>query len=164
MLSVKFKELKIGTIGTLAANIPFLIVGFGRPKGVILAAQHGGELSGLFVIADMLKQIKGLIGQAVIVPITNPFGQIFGQRNEVIDGKDLNHQFPGRENGDFTARLANQLLKLCNNADFVIDLHTFSRQTPIVAGFTLDKAKNQAKIIKMINALQPDLAWAVDMG
>jgi len=159
---MKIKRLTIGQVGTIQVNIPYLEIGSGSPRGVIMAVQHGGELSPLWVIKKILAKQKFLKGTAVIVPIINIFGMLFSSRNEAIEGKDLNRSFPGNPSGDFTSRLALAITSLCKKADFVIDLHTFSRQTPIIAGFTLDKTKNQTKLFAMTTFFSPEAIWIVD--
>lgn len=158
---MKLKKVKIGTIGVFQVELPYLVVGRGSPKGVIMAVQHGGELSPLWIIKSLLKLAKKIRGTATIVPIANPFGLITGNRNEAIEDKDLNRQFPGNKNGDFSGRLADKIFALCKNSDFVIDLHTFSRQSPFLAGYSLSK-NTQVEVKKIISLLKPDVAWVID--
>lgn len=153
------KFLKIGKIGLFEVKIPSIVLGSGQPKGLIVAMQHGGEAASLLVLKKIIKEQKKLKGTAIILPITNPFGQIFGQRNEAIEGRDLNRAFPGNPKSDFTARLANAIFRLCQEVDFVLDLHNFSRLSPVLAGFTKIKGKNQSQVLKMLISFNPEAIW-----
>lgn len=155
------QKLFIGSIGTIRVELPILQVGSGTPRGLITAVQHGGELSPLWII-DQLVKSPPMKGTLTIVPVANPFGFIFGERNEVIEGKDPNRQFPGKPTGDFSARIANAIFTLAQESDFVIDLHTFSRQSPFLVGYAQDDRADGASVEKMIQLLSPDVVWTVD--
>ena len=154
-------KLQIGAVGTFSVEIPYLEVGSGFPKGLITAVQHGGEWSPLWIIKELLKT-PPQTGTMTIIPIANPFGFVFGQRNEVIEGKDPNRQYPGRADGDFSARIADTIFSMAKTLDFVIDLHTFSRQAPFLAGYAQNEKADRYTVEKMIQLLQPDVVWAVD--
>ncbi len=155
------KSVNIGKIGITPAEVPYFEIGSGSPTGTILAVQHGGEWSPLWVIKSFLEQQKSFTGTARIIPVVNQFGFIAGVRNEIIEGKDLNRQYPGNPKGDFSARLADVIFTLCQSVDFVIDLHTFERQTPFVAGYTKGGAA-QPKIEKLMQLLAPDIVWVIN--
>lgn len=155
------QKLFIGSIGTIRVELPILQVGSGTPKGLITAVQHGGERSPLWIIDQIIKS-PPVQGTLTIIPISNPFGFIFGERNEVIEGKDPNRQFPGKPTGDFSARIANAIFTLAQKSDFVIDLHTFSRQSPFLVGYAEDAQADTARVEKMIQLLSPDVIWMVD--
>jgi len=162
---IKLKRVPIGSIGAQSVSLPIIEFGSGQPKGVIVSLQHGGELSPLWIIKDLIEKSEIIQGTATIIPVANPFGFILGARNEPIDGKNLNRQFPGNDQGDFTARLAASIFKVCQPADFVIDLHTFSRQSPFLAGYNIGNnlsLQDQAK--KIIQLLKPDIIWKVNEG
>lgn len=164
MKNVVFKKLSLGKLGVMSLDLPYLIIGKGRPRGLILGLEHGNELSSLAVIAKFLES-KKLYGQAVIVSVANPFGLLFGERNEPFDEKDLNRNFPGKEKGDLAQRLAAALFFLAKSCDFVVDLHSFrNRLTEIICGFTeTNDARVKNRVIKMIKAMEPDFVWKIDL-
>lgn len=153
------KTIKIGKIGLFKVALPYFVIGSGKPAGLIVALQHGGESASLLVIKQLIKEQKKLKGTAIILPVVNPFGQIFGQRNEIIEGKDLNRSFPGNEKGDFTGRLAARIFSLSKKADVVLDLHNFSRLSPVMAGFTAGKKENQKEVIRLLKLFNPEVVW-----
>jgi len=153
------KTLKIGKIGLFKVALPYLVIGSGKPAGLIVALQHGGESASLLVIKQLIKEQKKLKGTAIIIPVANPFGQIFGQRNEIIESKDLNRSFPGNKNGDFTSRLACAIFALGKKSDFILDLHNFSRFSPVIAGFSSSQGKNQKAVIKLLKIFNPEIVW-----
>lgn len=161
-MQIIFKKLKIGQIGIFNVEIPYLIVGQGKPKGAIISLLHGGEQASLEVISKFLDLKAKLKGQAVIFPIANPFGQIFSERNEIIEGKNLNRLFPGNKKGDFANKLAAKLFEFCLKSDFVIDLHNFSRLSPLICGFSLTSQTPLKIVNKMIKALAPEVVWITD--
>ncbi len=156
------KQLSVGQVGTINVQVPYLEIGSGSPRGMIVAGQHGNEWSPLFVLEALLAKPHKLRGSAVIVPVANPFGFIAATRNETIEAKDLNRQFPGRPDGDFASRLAAALIDLTRGADFVIDLHTFSRQTPFLAGYTTMDGATPLAVNRLLSLLNPDIIWKVN--
>lgn len=153
----------IGTTGTISIDLPILQFGSGAPNVLITALQHGGELSPLWIIKQILNQQKKIQGTITIVPVANPVGMIQGMRNEPIEGKNLNRQFPGKPNGDFTSRLAATMMSIAQQQDCVIDLHTFSRQSPFLVGYATDPTGVTSPTVqKMIALLQPDIVWKVN--
>lgn len=163
MKKIRIKKLSLGKLGVINIDLPYLIIGKGKPKGLILGLQHGSEFSSLAIIPELIK--NRINGQAIIVPVVNPFGILFGTRNEPLDGKDLNRNYPGKTQGDFTQRLAAAIFSLASSCDFVVDLHSFSnRLTEITCGFTrINNVKVKNKIMKMINAINPDFVWKIDL-
>ncbi len=158
-----FTQLIIGDAGGIEVKLPIITLGDGKPTGLIVANQHGGETSGILVIEELTKKLAKLFGTLIIVPSANPLGLLFGTRNEPVDGKDLNRSFPGNKTGDIPARLAAAIYDLAMQANFVIDLHTFSRQTPIVG----IQVKNGDQTVlnqttNMLKAFCPDVVWQID--
>lgn len=155
------QNLFIGSIGSFRVDLPILQLGSGSPRGLVVAVQHGGEWSPLWIVKELLRRPPSL-GSLTIIPVANPFGFVFGERNEMIEGKDPNRQYPGRPDGDFSARIADAIFSLAQAADFVIDLHTFSRQAPFLAGYAQDEKSDRSSVEKMVRLLQPDVVWTVD--
>lgn len=163
MSKIQVKKLLIGKLGVIDLNLPYLIIGKGKPRGLILGLQHGKEISSLEIISKFIE--NKINGQAIIVPTVNPFGLLFGTRNEPLDGKDLNRNYPGKENGDLGQRICSKIFSLAKSCDFVIDLHSFgNRLTKIVCGFTeTDDKKIKEKILKMIKVINPDFVWRINL-
>ncbi len=155
------KSLNIGQVGITPVEIPYLEIGSGSPVGTILALQHGGEWSPLWVIKEVIKHQTEIKGTIRIIPVANPFGFIAGTRNETIEGSNLNREYPGNPHGNFSARLAHAIFTLCKSSDFVIDLHTFDRQSPFLVGY-MKQIEPQPKVQKLIQLLSPDVVWVVD--
>ncbi|MEW6408224.1 MAG: succinylglutamate desuccinylase/aspartoacylase family protein [Patescibacteria group bacterium] len=163
MKNIQIKKLSIGKLGVIDLNLPYLVIGKRKPRGLILGLQHGGETSSLEIISKFIE--NKVNGQAIIVPTVNPFGLLFGTRNEPLDGKDLNRNYPGKENGDLAQRICSKIFSLAKSCDFVIDLHSFSnRLTKIVCGFTeIGDGKIKEKILKMIKVINPDFIWKINL-
>lgn len=159
---LKVNYLPIGSAGILPVNLPYLTIGSGYPRGVIIALQHGMETISLWVLNKLLQKKNCLSGTAIIVPVANPFGFALGTRNEILDGKDLNRLYPGDSQGDFSARLTQALVGLCLQADFVLDLHSFSRQAPFLAGYSRQVNRDQTAVKKILRLIKPDAVWAVN--
>ncbi len=155
------RTIFIGTIGTFRVEIPVIEIGSGEPKGLIVAVQHGGELSPLWIIKELINA-PPRSGAMTLIPVANPFGFVFGERNEVIEQKDPNRQYPGRASGDFSARIADKIFSLAKEADFVVDLHTFTRQAPFLVGYERGGISDGNDVEKLIQLLGPDVVWTVD--
>lgn len=108
-----------------------LLVARGRRDGPVFgltAAVHGNELNGIRVIHDLMHKVdpKQLNGTVVALVVVNVPGLHRHQR-EFVDGGDLNHIFPGRENGNVAEAYAHRILdRIVNRFDFLVDLHTAS--------------------------------------
>lgn len=94
----------------------------------ITAAVHGNELNGVPCIHRVVSQIDvtKLKGTVVAVPCVNVWGFLKFQR-EFADGRDLNRQFPGKEDGYASQVYCYHLMgKLISQFNYMIDLHTAS--------------------------------------
>ena len=114
----------------VAIKIPLIIAkGDSSDKVVgLTAAVHGNELNGIPVIQRLFKEIdpKNLKGTVIGVPIVNAPSYLRKKRR-FLDGVDLNHIMPGKENGTvsdvYAWRIVNRLVK---HFDYLVDLHTAS--------------------------------------
>ena len=101
----------------------------GRKEGPVLfisAAIHGDEINGVEVIRRILsmKNIKRLRGTLLLIPTVNVFG-FEGHSRYLPDRRDLNRNFPGREQGTLAGRVANIFMtEVVMRSDLGIDLHT----------------------------------------
>ncbi|CEP19722.1 hypothetical protein [Parasitella parasitica] len=103
----------------------------------ITAAVHGNELNGVPCIHRVISQIdvSQLKGTVVAVPCVNVWGFLRFQR-EFADGRDLNRQFPGKEDGFSSQVFSHHLMnKIISQFNYMIDLHTasFGRNDPVGA-------------------------------
>ncbi len=101
----------------------------GRRDGPTLflsAAVHGDEINGVEIIRRILSlsSIKRLKGTLLAIPIVNVFG-FDGHSRYLPDRRDLNRNFPGREQGTLAGRLAHIFMtEIVARSDIGIDLHT----------------------------------------
>jgi len=108
-----------------------VLVARGKRDGPVFgltAAVHGNELNGIRVIHDLMHHIhpRQLSGTVVAVAVVNVPGLHRHQR-EFVDGADLNHMFPGREDGNVAEVYAHRILdRIVSRFDFLVDLHTAS--------------------------------------
>ncbi len=108
-----------------------LLVARGKKDGPVFgltAAVHGNELNGIRVIHDLMHHIepRHLSGTVVALVVVNVPGLHRHQR-EFVDGTDLNHIFPGREDGNVGRVYAHRILdRIVNRFDYLVDLHTAS--------------------------------------
>jgi len=108
-----------------------LLVARGKRDGPVFgltAAVHGNELNGIRVIHDLMHNLnpRQLNGTVVAVVVVNVPGLHRHQR-EFVDGGDLNHIFPGRDDGNvaevYSHRIFDRIVKCF---DYLVDLHTAS--------------------------------------
>jgi predicted deacylase len=108
-----------------------VLVARGKRDGPVFgltAAVHGHELNGIRVIHDLMHHVdpRQLQGALVAVVVVNVPGLHRHQR-EFVDGGDLNHIFPGREDGNVAEVYAHRILhRIVDRFDFLVDLHTAS--------------------------------------
>ncbi|QFT84452.1 aspartoacylase [Halomonas sp. THAF12] len=108
--------------------IPVEVVHGRQPGPVMLVCGgiHGDEINGVEIVRRLLRsrQLKGLRGTLIGVPIVNVFG--FVQHSRYLpDRRDLNRCFPGSESGSLGSRIAALFREqIVDQATHIIDLHT----------------------------------------
>lgn len=123
--------LQIVTDGMGVPTYIPIIVARGSQEGKVLgltAAVHGNELNGIPVIQRLFKEInvKELQGTIVGVPVVN-VPSLLRKRRRFIDGTDLNHIMPGREDGNVSQVYAWRVVhRIIKEFDYLVDLHTAS--------------------------------------
>ena len=123
--------LEIVTDGMgVPVHVP-VIVAKGKANGKIVgltAAVHGNELNGIPVIQRIFNEIdlQEMEGTIVGIPVVN-VPSYLRKKRRFIDGTDLNHIMPGKENGTvsqvYAWRIVNKIIK---QFDYLVDLHTAS--------------------------------------
>lgn len=122
---------KIFEEATGQATLLPVIVARGALEGPVVgitAAVHGNELNGIRIIHNLLEDLNlsTLRGSLLCAPIVNvPAFNL--QQREFSDGRDLNHFFPGKQQGvpaeQYARAIVRTLLPAC---DYLIDIHTAS--------------------------------------
>ena len=108
-----------------------LIVARGKEDFPVLgltAAVHGNELNGIPVIQRLFKEIdvKELKGTIVGIPVVN-IPSFTRRKRRFVDGVDLNHIMPGKEDGNVSQVYAHRFLqRVVKHFDYLLDLHTAS--------------------------------------
>lgn len=98
------------------------------PTFGITAAVHGNELNGIRVIHALFEglELAHLRGTLVGVTAINVPG-LHNHQREFIDGKDLNHIFPGLPHGNVAQVYAHRIVeRIVKRFDYLVDLHTAS--------------------------------------
>lgn len=133
-----FKEGESGYVDLHVASLPTrtpitmrVYVYCAKKKGpsvLFTGGIHGDELNGIEILRTMISEnvFDPERGNIIVIPLVNQFAFIEKQR-EMPDGRDLNRNFPGNENGSLAKQLANILTKhILPLVDFGIDFHTGS--------------------------------------
>lgn len=100
------------------------------PTGYIGSGMHGDELNSIEAVrrvAEGLDPTK-VYGTVILVVLQNQAAFAAHTRLHPLDGKNLDHCFPGDANGSPSAALAHALYsELASRADYLVDLHCASR-------------------------------------
>lgn len=175
------ESIPVGHAGAVEVNLPLLEFGSGDPKVLILVGLHGDETSGYFVITKLLKRLKLHQGTLRVIMAANPLAQALQQRWDPVSHKDVNRAFPGSPTGEFTDRLAHELLKQAKGCDCegegdcrcvqegkahdcVIDFHTFglSRMRTTAIFMNHGKREVRERSLELIRAFAPECIWQLD--
>lgn len=113
-----------------AVSVPVMVARGRKPGPVfgLTAAVHGNELNGIPVIHRLFEKLDHgeLRGTLVAVVVANISGFVTNQR-ELLHGRDMNHVFPGRPNGNVSQVYAHRLVeRVINRVERLLDLHTAS--------------------------------------
>lgn len=168
MIMPKISNIPIGTLGVLDIILPKVEIDSGKegPMLVFTALQHGNEVTPLFVLQKLFRELKAKPlsrGKVVILPVTNPLGLVFETRREPLDGGNLNREAPGNPNKNLDKRIAAAVFEVCKNADLVVDLHTFSRQCPFVGILVSGDTAIEDRAKGALRAISPDCIWKIDL-
>lgn len=97
------------------------------PVMLVLGGIHGDEVNGVEIVRQAItsKLFESLtLGSVIAIPLLNVYGFINFSR-DVLDGKDVNRNFPGSAVGSMASRIAHTLYRdILPHVDFGIDFHT----------------------------------------
>jgi len=140
-------------------HVPVIVARGPKPGPVfgIVAALHGNELNGIWVIHALMNKLEPqrVRGTVVAVVVANPPGLVRRQRG-YSDGYDLNRGFPGIARGKPSTVWAYRLRKrIVRQFDRLVDLHTAGagRVNSVYARVDLDDAESS----EMARLLHPQL-------
>lgn len=108
-----------------------VVVAKGRRPGPtfgLTAALHGNELNGIPVMHELFSGLEPsrIRGAVVGVLAVNVPGMLEHQRG-YLDGRDLNHLFPGKEDGATSPLFAHRVFeRIVSKFNYLVDLHTAS--------------------------------------
>jgi len=99
----------------------------GKTMGMT-AAIHGNEVNGVPILQKLFKNLdpNNVHGAIVGIPVAN-IPSFERKKRRFVDGRDLNHHFPGKPDGHNSSVYAYHLFQRCiKHFDYLIDLHTAS--------------------------------------
>jgi predicted deacylase len=136
------------------------------PHLVITGGVHGDEFEPMAAIRKLVHQFRpeNLRGRVTLVPVVNQPAFQRGQRT-ADDGLDLARTCPGRPDGSVTQRIAWELSRLIQTADYYIDLHTGGTRLTVLplCGYMLHP---NAEVLdaqrRMARAFGLPLVWGTD--
>lgn len=109
------------------------------PTAFISGGMHGNELNGMILVKNFIEDFKAnnleseMSGKIIVFPLLNITGFLAGQRRAKPDSKDINRSFPGKSNGSFSQKFANELFeKFIKQADFGIDCHDAGKKSSLI--------------------------------
>jgi hypothetical protein len=140
-------------------EIPYHRIGPGSdpPGAAFVAALHGDEINGTFVLARLADFLGGvesgrhpglsLTRAVVLIPAANVSGVNSRLRTWPFDRTDLNRAFPGNPAGETNQRMAWAVLEATRGADYRVDLHAGSvdfEELPQVRVYDPDPEEREA--------------------
>lgn len=116
-------------LGEVEIQLPIFLINGPEdgPTLGITAGIHGAEFAGIAAAIEIAQTLdpRELKGRVIVAPVANP--PAFWQRSISVcplDGKNLNREFPGREDGSPTQILAHWLFQqVISKSDYHVDLH-----------------------------------------
>lgn len=107
--------------------------GKGDPTACILGAIRGNEIQQMYICSQLIRELKELemngcinAGKSILViPVINGTGLNISKRFFGVEDVDINRDFPGREGGDTTDRIACELFEKIKEYTYGIQLTSF---------------------------------------
>lgn len=126
------------------------------PHLVLFGCVHGNEPATTAAIRELHKTLVLTRGQITFVPVANPDAYAAGKR---YLEEDLNRVFRKTENPQsYEARLANQLTAIVDDADFLLDIHSFAAPGHTCVFVDYPTEQNQA-LAKQLGAEYALVGW-----
>ena len=153
-----YLEMEVGSLYTRTKiEVPVIIEQAKKegPTLLIMGGIHGDEVNGIEIARRMLfhKYTKPESGTIICIPVVNVMA-FLNMNRKFADGRDLNRSFPGNAKGSLASQVAYSLTsKILPHADFVIDLHTGSKQRFNYPQIRYDETHEQSlELAKAFNA------------
>ena len=104
------------------------------PRLLVTGAVHGDEVTSTGAIWYVAEGILDWVteGSVTLIPCVNQSAARASQRLVPLENVDLNRRFPGRADGTLADRIAAALVKLLDEHDALIDVHTAGWAVPFV--------------------------------
>lgn len=107
--------------------------GKGDPTACILGAIRGNEIQQMYICSQLIRELKELemngcinAGKSILViPVVNGTGLNISKRFFGVEDVDINRDFPGREGGDTTDRIACEIFEKIKEYTYGIQLTSF---------------------------------------
>lgn len=107
--------------------------GKGDPTACILGAIRGNEIQQMYICSQLIRELKELemngcinAGKSILViPVINGTGLNISKRFFGVEDVDINRDFPGREDGDTTDRIACEIFEKIKEYTYGIQLTSF---------------------------------------
>ena len=107
--------------------------GKGDPTACILGAIRGNEIQQMYICSQLIRELKELemngcinAGKSILViPVITGTGLNISKRFFGVEDVDINRDFPGREGGDTTDRIACELFEKIKEYTYGIQLTSF---------------------------------------
>ena len=135
----------------------------GKEKRISLVTGiHGDELLGMYVLYEIQRRIhkepEKLTGILDIYPAINPLGIDSISRGLPQSDIDMNHIFPGNQNGNLTEYMASQLIDDMIGSDLCIDVHASDIFLKEIVQVRMQK-RDEAKLLSYARMANADLVW-----
>ena len=135
----------------------------GKEKRISLVTGiHGDELLGMYVLYEIQRRIQKepekLTGILDIYPAINPLGIDSISRGLPQSDIDMNHIFPGNQNGNLTEYMASQLIDDMIGSDLCIDVHASDIFLKEIVQVRMQK-RDEAKRLSYARMANADLVW-----
>jgi predicted deacylase len=150
-------EEQVTMIGVTPVSIRILECGTGNPTLSIITGIHGDETSSLLVVAQLLERFDGK-GTLRIILGANQIALHERSRMSSIDSMDLNRSF-GSSERTVTALIAERLIMILEGSDAVIDLHSFTMETPLLG--IIVQSDLDTKNRELLASFRPTQAWLI---
>jgi len=100
---------------------------------LIISGVHGNEIGSILVAREIKGWLEGGgIEHVEVLPEVNLEAIEAHQRENPVDGKDLNRIFPGDKDGTHSEIIAHDIFQKAKEFDAVIDLHTYGDESKCV--------------------------------